>query len=183
MEVKKAINKQADFEKNATVGPDEEEEERIRKRQAGTPMTAESFAAWKLAFDKEMDLKAEEEARMGTSSGVMTTAEKEEFYAKPTGKQLFLSNKAGMEEALSSIGDSGETIAKAMSEATRQAKKDAGLLSADDIDIDVEDMDIKESLFLDDDEYDLDDLIDDDEDSESEYGSEDDDDMFVNDGS
>jgi hypothetical protein len=70
---------------------------------------------------------------------------------------------------------SGEEIAKAMTDATRQAKIDAGLLSPDDIDL--EDMDIKEDLFLgDDEEYeDLDDLLDDeDDDDDEDYDDEED---------
>ena len=66
-----------------------------------------------------------------------------------------------------------------MTDATRQAKIDAGLLSPDDVDL--EGLDIKEELFLgEDDEYDLDDLLDDESGSEDE--EEDDDDIFVNDG-
>lgn len=59
----------------------------------------------------------------------------------------------------------GEEIAKAMTEATRQAKLDAGLLSPDDVDLD-----ISEDLFLGDEEdyEDLDDLLDDDDDDENE---------------
>jgi len=162
---KKAIALLADSEKNATVGPDREEEERIRKRQAGTAMSVEAFEAWKIAFDKEMSEKAAAAAKLDKSIVVMTEEEKAEYYAKPTGKQLFLTNKAKMEEALGSIGDSGEEIAKAMTEATRQAKLDAGLLSPDDVDLD-----ISEDLFLGDEEdyEDLDDLLDDDDDDENE---------------
>jgi Flp pilus assembly protein TadB len=108
IEVKKAIVQQADAEKNATVGPDLEEEERIRKRQAGTAMSVEAFEAWKKSFDKEMSDKAAAAAKLDKSITVMTEEEKEEYYAKPTGKELFLTNKAMMEGALSSIGDSGE---------------------------------------------------------------------------
>ena len=37
---------------------DAEEAERIRRRQFGTPVTPETFLAWKLAFDLEMQSKA-----------------------------------------------------------------------------------------------------------------------------
>lgn len=37
---------------------DPEEAERIRRRQFGTPVTPETFLAWKLAFDLEMQAKA-----------------------------------------------------------------------------------------------------------------------------
>lgn len=37
---------------------DKEEEERIRRRQAGTAVTIESFMAWKAAFDEEQRLAA-----------------------------------------------------------------------------------------------------------------------------
>lgn len=58
-----------------------------------------------------------------------------------------------------------------MTDATRQARLDAGLdaVSPDDVDMEVnlEQLDIKEDLFLgDDDEYDLDDMLEDDEDDE-----------------
>ena len=73
---------------------------------------------------------------------------------------------------------SGEEIAKAMTEASRQAKIDAGLSDEDMVKL--SDVCIKEELFLDDeDEYDLDDLLDDDEEDDEE---EDDDDIFINDG-
>jgi hypothetical protein len=35
---------------------DKEEEERIRKRQAGTAVTIETFMAWKATFDEEQRL-------------------------------------------------------------------------------------------------------------------------------
>ena len=66
----------------ATVGPDREEEERIRKRQAGTAMSVETFLAWKEKFEKEMSEKAEAEAMKTKGSNVMTEAEKLEYYAR-----------------------------------------------------------------------------------------------------
>lgn len=171
IDTKKANALLADSEKSAIVGPDREEEERIRKRQAGTAMSVEAFEAWKTAFDKEMSEKAAAAAKLDKNVVVMTEEEKAEYYAKPTGKQLFLTNKAMMEEALSSIGDSGEEIAKAMTEATRQAKLEAGLLSPDEVNLD-----ISEDLFLGDDEdyEDLDDLLDDDDVDNEEDDDEDD---------
>lgn len=166
IDTKRANALLADSEKSAAVGPDKEEEERIRKRQAGTAMSVEAFEAWKIAFDKEMSEKAAAAAKLDKNITIMTEEEKAEYYAKPTGKQLFLTNKAMMEGALSSIGDSGEEIAKAMTDATRQAKLEAGLLSPDGVDVD-----ISEDLFLGDEEdyEDLDDLLDeDDEDDEEE---------------
>lgn len=46
-------------------------------------MSLEAFETWKLAFDKEMSEKAQEEAlKGGKGVAVMTEAEKIEFYAK-----------------------------------------------------------------------------------------------------
>ena len=52
---------------------DPAELERIRKRQEGTQVTAESFAKWKIAFDEEMALKELEALRAGAgaSAGAM----------------------------------------------------------------------------------------------------------------
>ena len=69
-----------------------------------------------------------------------------------------------------------------MTDATRQAKLAAGILSPDDVSLEDLDIDVKADLFLgEEDEYDLDDLLDDDEEEEDE--EEDDEDIFVNDGS
>ena len=75
-------NPQQPNQKNATVGPDPEEEERIRQRQAGTPMSVEAFEAWKVGFDREMSERAQAEALRTGAALVMTEAEKAEFYAK-----------------------------------------------------------------------------------------------------
>lgn len=65
---------------------DPEEEERIRRRQAGTPVTVESFLKWRAAFEEE------QAAKVVTGPG---SVEKDSEHEQPTGKQLFLSNKAG----------------------------------------------------------------------------------------
>jgi hypothetical protein len=40
------------------VAVDKDEEERIRRRQAGTAVTIDSFMAWKKSFDEEQRLLA-----------------------------------------------------------------------------------------------------------------------------
>ncbi|KAF4614623.1 hypothetical protein D9613_003044 [Agrocybe pediades] len=75
----------------------EEEEKRTR----GTPVTVESFKAWKLAFDKEMALKKaqEEEERLKA----LTPKEREEWkrsVGRPSGRQLFEKNKNLEDETL-----------------------------------------------------------------------------------
>jgi len=75
---------------------DPEEEERLRKREAGTPVTEETFMIWKKKFDEEM-------AQLALQSGQDNSKEKSE---KLTGKQLFLQDKAGVEETIEE-GDQG----------------------------------------------------------------------------
>ncbi|KAH9484314.1 RWD domain-containing protein 1 [Psilocybe cubensis] len=75
----------------------EEEEKRTR----GTPVTIESFKAWKAAFDKEIALKKaqEEEERLKN----LTPKEREEWKRASTrlsGRQLFERNKIVEDETL-----------------------------------------------------------------------------------
>eukprot|EP01037_Dinobryon_pediforme_P020436 gene20436-21060_t len=75
--------------------------ERIRKRQAGTQVTVESFNAWKAQFDEEM--KQLQLAALLKSLGGTAAAAKQELlddalHNRPTGKQLFLMNKAGSDQ-------------------------------------------------------------------------------------
>jgi hypothetical protein len=61
-----------------------------------------------------------------------------------------------------------------MTDATREAKREAGLLLLSPEDVEVEGLDIKEDLFLDDDEeYDLDELLDDEEEDDDDDGDDD----------
>jgi hypothetical protein len=83
---------QADYEKNADA-PTPEELERTRRRQAGTPVTMESFIAWKAKFDGER-------RRAGLIKEDDAVDE-----LRPTGKQLFLLNQAGREEEVLESGD------------------------------------------------------------------------------
>lgn len=69
------------------IAVDPEEEERIRRRQAGTPVTVESFLRWRAAFEEEQAIKSAASGSGGT--------EKDAQSEQPTGKQLFLSNRAG----------------------------------------------------------------------------------------
>lgn len=87
-EERAALASQADREKSAEeMTP--EEKERLRRRQAGTPVTVESFKVWKAGFDAERKLA--EAASRGPR-------EDEADLSRPTGKQLFLSNLAGRED-------------------------------------------------------------------------------------
>eukprot|EP01035_Chromulina_nebulosa_P022622 gene22622-29293_t len=89
------ISKQlADTELSNDQQVDPEEQERIKRREAGTPVTIESFMLWKKRFESERLLFENDS----------NTQENE--VERPTGKQLFLLNKAGLEEAiLASITD------------------------------------------------------------------------------
>mmetsp|Transcript_17336 Transcript_17336/g.18075 ORF Transcript_17336/g.18075 Transcript_17336/m.18075 type:complete len:318 (+) Transcript_17336:49-1002(+) len=156
-EVKAAIALAADSEKSShVVEADPEELERIRKRQAGHPVTAEAFLEWKAKFDAEM--LALRIAQFGLSE-----KDKED---KPTGKQLFLSNRAGLEEALIAAGEQemSRQLAAAMSAAARKA---AGEIVEDEADGDG--IAVKEDLFLEDCDEDLDDLLDDDDEDDEDY--------------
>jgi len=85
-EEKKAISKAADMEV-AEKSIDPEEEERIRKRQAGQPVTVESFNAWKAKFEEEIRVQAA--LFGGPALGTGTEL-------RLTGKQMFMLNKAGL---------------------------------------------------------------------------------------
>lgn len=74
---------------------DPAEVERIRKRQAGHPVTLESFNAWKVKFEAEM-LALEQQGK--SLSTIIIDSSKEDD--RPTGKQLFLMNKAGREDLI-----------------------------------------------------------------------------------
>lgn len=93
---KAAIGAAADSEMKADI-IDPEEQERIRKRQAGTQVTLESFIEWKTKFDAEMKALAEQGKKV-------VVAEVDE---RPTGKQMFLTNrvKADEEDALVAEGE------------------------------------------------------------------------------
>ena len=79
-----------------------EELERIRRRQAGTPVTAEAFMAWKAKFEAEKRLSS------GVEVGGKESSEREDD--RPTGRQLFLSNQAGRETDVmaAAMGEDGE---------------------------------------------------------------------------
>jgi hypothetical protein len=133
---------------------DPEELERIRKRQAGQAVTIEAFMEWKMKFEAEMlALKIAQHGAIDKDKD-----------DRPTGKQLFLSNRAGLEEALIAAGEqeTSAQLAAAMTAATRRAAAGEGEGMGE------EGIAVKEDLFLEDcdDLDDLDDLLDDDEDDE-----------------
>lgn len=82
-----AIKAFADSERSETQ-VDLEEQERIRKRQAGVQVTVESFNAWKIKFEAEMA------AKYGSKSDGANDG-------KLSGKQYFLQQQAA--------GGTGET--------------------------------------------------------------------------
>jgi len=96
-----AVGAAADSEMKADI-VDPEEQERIRKRQAGTQVTLESFIEWKTKFDAEMKALAEQ----GKKVVVVDVDE------RPTGKQLFLQNKVkdDDENALVAAGEEEEIV-------------------------------------------------------------------------
>lgn len=99
-EEKKAISAAADSEMSEHI-VDPEEEERIRKRQAGQPVTIESFEAWKVKFDEEMRLAAGGAAGGAAAAAAVTAAAAAlggGGEVRLSGKQLFLLNKAGKED-------------------------------------------------------------------------------------
>eukprot|EP01036_Dinobryon_divergens_P028236 gene28236-37149_t len=75
--------------------------ERIRKRQAGTQVTVESFNAWKISFDEEMrqlQVAALHRSLGGSAAVARQDLLDEALHNRPTGKQLFLMNKAGSDQ-------------------------------------------------------------------------------------
>lgn len=125
---KAAIKALADSEfKDLSVDP--EELERIRKRQAGTQVTMESFVKWKTEFNEEMRLKALAEA---AKAGVSSSSVVEE---KLTGKQFFLQNKgsAADDEALEALIIAGES-----EEIPEEIEGKGTILDYDDADYDEE---------------------------------------------
>jgi hypothetical protein len=139
---------------------DPEELERIRKRQAGHPVTLEAFMEWKVKFEAEMQ----------SLKGGVADKDKDD---KPTGKQLFLSNRAGLEEALIAAGEqeTSAQLAAAMSAATRRAVAAGEEGGGEEGEGGVA---VKEDLFMEDyDDEDLDDLLDEDDDEDYEEGESD----------
>ena len=131
---KKAISRAADLEV-AEKMVDPEEEERIRRRQAGQPVTVESFNAWKAKFDEEM------RAQAALFNGGQVPGEGLE--ARLTGKQLFLQNKAGLLDGddLVASAENDEELGGG-AEADEPSKRAAGgepLFEDDDDDDDDED--------------------------------------------
>jgi hypothetical protein len=76
---KAAIKQAVDSERRETQ-VDEQELERQRRRQAGQPVTLETFNAWKIAFELEMAAKRSKKDDSDES--------------KPSGKQYFLAKQA-----------------------------------------------------------------------------------------
>jgi hypothetical protein len=80
---KAAIKAAADSEKKGgELAIDEAELERIRKRQAGTAVTIETFIAWKKAFDEEI---AQKKALFGQD---VVTGNEEKLNGTPSATQL-----------------------------------------------------------------------------------------------
>jgi hypothetical protein len=126
-EVKAAISAQADYEMRAEI-IDPEETERIRKRQAGTHVTLETFIAWKIKFDDEM--KALAESKKAGSIVV------EVDINRPSGKQLFQLNK--------NLGDDDEDALLAAAETEEEDQSNQKLDSNIEEDDDDDDEDYVE---------------------------------------
>jgi hypothetical protein len=132
----------------------EEELERIRRRQAGTAVTNEVFEKWRIAFEAEM---------MGEES-VSSDKERSAQAAsllKPTGKALFSSNRAGMEDALLAAAEAEEACAAAaaaVASVTGGADAEGVVAAAGELfEEDDVDLDALEDLDFDDDDDDEDD--------------------------
>lgn len=69
-----------------TVITDTEENETVRRKRDGTPVTREAFLAWRTKFDAEMEIKAKDDEAKGLD--IMIGYGKK-FTGKLTGKQLF----------------------------------------------------------------------------------------------
>ena len=133
--VKAAISAAADSEMRAEI-VDPAEQERIRKRQAGTQVTMETFVSWKIKFDEEMKAAAE-----AGKKGVTV-----EVDDRPSGRQLFQSNKVGTddEEALlaaAEVDQSEEQLEKAESniEEDDDDEDDEDYVEGEDDDDDIND--------------------------------------------
>jgi hypothetical protein len=122
-------------------------------------VTAEAFMEWKAKFDAEMLALKIAQGGHGEKSNE----------DKPTGKQLFLSNRAGLEEALIAAGEQ-ETSAQLAAVMAAAARRAAGIEDGGEGDAVL----VKEDLFLEDCDEDLDDLLDED-DEDYEEGEDDDD--------
>ncbi|CAA7271720.1 unnamed protein product [Cyclocybe aegerita] len=107
----------------------EEEEKRTR----GTPVTAQSFKAWKAKFDKEIALKKaqEEEERLKA----FTPKEREEWRKASTrlsGRQLFEKNKNLEDENL--VEEGSVSVDFSQYERTRQEEQQEEILTFSDSD-------------------------------------------------
>jgi hypothetical protein len=124
---KVAIYEAADMESKNLLD-DPEEQERIRKRQAGKPVTIESFNAWKVKFDAEMNVTSSlvtvfNQQTIKESSSTPLAED------RPTGKQLFLMNKAevGVDvEALIAAAEQEEIVEPPQSTRTTRSKTSTG---------------------------------------------------------
>jgi hypothetical protein len=117
------------------ISADPEEAERELRRLQGTLVTPESFLVWKIKF----------EAEMASSKGA--SSDKESALERPTGKQLFVLNRAGLEDALITAGEEEDTVAllvQGMERASGKSEKIVTVFEGAEIAID-------ESLFLKDD--------------------------------
>lgn len=132
--VKAAISAAADSEMRAEI-VDPAEQERIRKRQAGTQVTMETFILWKIKFDDEMKAVAE-----AGKKGVTI-----EVDDRPSGRQLFQLNRVGTddEEALLAAAE--------VDQSEEQLEKSVGNIEEDDDDDDEDDEDYVEGEDDDDD--------------------------------
>lgn len=99
---------------------DPAEIERIRKRQAGHPVTLESFNAWKQKFEAEM-LVLEQQGKSLSTVAIDSSKDDD----RPSGKQLFLMNKAGREDLIIEEAEKEEFVPPPEDAAGKGKKKSA----------------------------------------------------------
>lgn len=160
-EERKAVARAADEEVVQEEELDEEELERLRKRQAGVPVSEESFLEWKMAFEAEMRAKATATSTAKAAGTVSSFREKDGASssgagsaaaasgARLTGKQLFQTNRAGMEDALlaAAEGDGPEVRGEGAVELDGPdavAVSEDLFLDDDDDDIDLDDLELSD---------------------------------------
>lgn len=124
-----ALKEAADSEQKEGDQLDPEELERIRKRQAGTMCTIETFNKWKQGFDEEMRLKKLEETKDNADLD----------FSRPTGKQFFLANKGAMDDDDDLINAAEGEIHDEQGEGEHSDEDDEDYMEGDDDDSDYED--------------------------------------------
>ena len=124
---KAAMTAAADMEGH-DMSTDPHELERIRKRQAGTQVTVETFNSWKKNFDIEMKTGKATVFSMGAGTGASAELE------RLSGKQLFLQSKGMLDEEAEAMIAAGEAeiIDESTQDGEGQERDDASNEGDDD---------------------------------------------------